>query len=84
MQSKACFRVESIDPEDGLEYLNERSAGMAKLVDAPDSKSGASNGVPVRLRLPVHFLLDAVRGPVSILFDPRSFSEENALEQCRL
>ena len=26
---------------------------MAKLVDAPDSKSGAFNGVPVRLRLPV-------------------------------
>ena len=26
---------------------------MAKLVDAPDSKSGARNGVPVRLRLPV-------------------------------
>ena len=28
------------------------AAGMAELVDAPDLKSGAGNGVPVQLRLP--------------------------------
>ena len=52
----ACrlFCCQTIDPSIGLEYTLACSAGMAKLVDAPDSKSGASNGVPVRLRLPVH------------------------------
>ena len=42
---RACFTA-------ALSY-----AGMVKLVDTPDSKSGAREGVPVRLRLPVPSLL---------------------------
>ena len=33
------------------------SAGVVKLVDTPDSKSGASNSVPVQVRPPVPFFV---------------------------
>ncbi len=33
-------------------YSARPDAGMTELVDVPDLKSGASNGVPVQLRLP--------------------------------
>jgi hypothetical protein len=61
---------------------------MAELVDAPDLKSGAGNGVPVQFRLPApsyswrvaatptlpaFFLRDAAHQPIVVIFTAKSF-----------